>query len=191
MDHDKVQCAGIKVDTGERCTLRTDDSSGYCHKHREQLNRETEYTITKCVNCPISSCAFHEKGPGGLCFFELADSVKDFDEQWKLYQAMRDQLKFNRLLISRMERELSRRDMSNLGTKGDTTNTLMKNHQALVAINGGQMLAFGTFMGWRSDKTDDSKVAERRKSLEKIFAREKEEDKEEEEKRKQADIATV
>jgi hypothetical protein len=192
MNHDKVQCAGVKADTGERCTLRTDDSSGYCHKHREQLNKETEYSLMKCKDCPIRTCSYKGKGPGGLCFFEIADQVKDFDEQWKVYQAMRDQLKFNRLMIGRIERELSRRDLSHLGEEGDTTNTLMKNHQNLVAINGGQLIAFGTFMGWRSDKSDDSKVDERRKSLEKIFAREKEKDKEDEAEKKAVEkIVTV
>jgi len=180
MDKNKVQCAGIKDDTGERCRLRTDDSSGYCHKHREQLNRETEYALMKCKDCPINTCAYAEKAPGGLCFFELADQVKDFDEQWKVYQAMKDQLRFNRLLLNRMERELSRRDFSTIGTKGDTLNTLMKNYQAITAINGGQMVAFGRFMGWASEKSHDREVEDRRKTLDKIFAREKEKDKEDE-----------
>jgi hypothetical protein len=185
MNHDKVQCGGMKVETGERCTLRTDDSSGFCHKHREQLNKETEYAVMKCQNCPINTCAYAMKGPGGLCFFEIADQVKDFDEQWKMYQAMRDTLKFNRTLLGRMERELSRRDFSALGQKGDTLNLLMKNYQALVAINGGQMIQFGVFMGWQKDKSaDDKQVEERRKTLEKIFTREKEKDTEREEEKK-------
>lgn len=181
MNHDKVQCSGMKVDTGERCTLRTDDSSGYCHKHREQLNKETEYAVMKCVNCPIQSCAYAGKGPGGLCFFEIADQVKDFDEQWKMYQAMRDTLRFNRTLLGRMERELSRRDFAHLGEEEDTLDALMKCYKSLVAINGEQMIRFGVFMGWQKDKSaDDKQVEERRKTLEKIFTREKEKDKEKE-----------
>lgn len=131
----------------------------------------------KCQNCPINTCVYAEKAPAGLCFFEVADNVKDFDQQWKVYQAMKDQLKFNRLLLNRMERELSRRDFSHLGTKGDTTNTLMKNYHALIAINGGQMVAFGRFMGWASEKSHDKEVEDRRKTLDKIFTREKEKDK--------------
>lgn len=181
MNKNKVRCSGIKIDTGERCTLRTDDSSGYCHKHREQLNKETEYALMKCQNCPIKTCAYAEKAPGGLCFFEVADNVKDFDEQWKVYHAMRDQLRFNRLLLNRMERELSRRDFANIGTKGDTTNVLMKNYHALIAINGGQMVAFGRFMGWASEKSHDKDVEERRKNLDKIFTREVEKDKKDKE----------
>ena len=182
----------MKIDTGERCTLRTDDSSGFCHKHREQLNKETEYAVMKCSKCPITSCSYAEKGPGGLCFFELADQVKDFDEQWKMYQAMRDTLRFNRTLLGRMERELSCRDFADLGTKGDTTNLLMKNYQALVAINGGQMVQFGVFMGWQKDKSQDNKqVAERRKILEKIFAREKGKDKERENDEKEEKVIDI
>lgn len=173
----KVQCSGVKTDSGERCTLWTRDSSGMCHKHREQLNKETEYALMKCSKCPITTCAYAEIAPGGLCFFEVADTVKDFDEQWKVFQAMKDQLKLNRLLLNRMERELSRRDISLLGTKGDTTNTLMKNYNALMAINGGQLTMFGKFMGWASLESEDDKVADRKKNLTMIFTREKEKDK--------------
>lgn len=180
MNKNKVQCSGVKLDSGERCTLRTDDSSGYCHKHREQLNKETEYALMKCDSCPIKGCAYAFKAPGNICFFEIADNVKDFDEQWKVYQGMKDTLKFNRLLLGRLEREISSRNMSDLGAKGDTTNLLLKNYNMLISINGTQMVLFGKFMGWASEKSEDSKVEDRKKSLKIVFAREKEKDKEDE-----------
>jgi len=185
MNKNKIQCGGIVEATGERCRLRTDDSSGYCHKHREQLNKETEYALMKCQDCPINTCTYSMKGPGGLCFFELADNVKDFDEQWKVYQAMKDQLKFNRLMIGRFEREISRRDLSEMGEKGNTTSLLLKHYNNLMAINGGQIVAFGSFMGHKADKSSDTRVEDRKKKMEKIFAREKEKDKEQEEESEQ------
>ena len=140
----------------------------------------------KCKQCPIvSSCAYTDKGPGGMCYFETSDTIKDFDARWKLIDAMRQMLKNERLLIGRLEKELSRRSLSSMGEEGDTTFLILKMHNYLLGLHGQHLEKFGHFMGWKADGSEDDQQKKKDETLNKVFSREMKKKEEEEEAQKE------
>lgn len=185
---DLVQCRGLKDGTRERCKKRTRDSSGYCKPHRAQINTETEFSILKCAHCPVDDCKYRDHFTEGICYFEVSDTIKDFDEQWKVITAMREVLRNERLIIGRIEREISKRDFSKLGKEGDEITPVLKELKDFTAIHSGHMMMFGKFMGFQAIKSDDEQSKEKAEELKKLMAKEKAKDKKKKELEKEIEV---
>lgn len=168
----RTQCHGIVLETGERCKLMTTDSTGYCPAHRDKRNECTEFAILKCSECPIDECAYRDSGPSGLCYFEMATEVKEFDERWKVVQAMREVLRTHYLLKSRLERALSRCDFQRIGDEGDNTQALLKELNMVANSLAAHLERFGKFMGWDNKPTENNQKEEKQKLMMKILKRE-------------------
>ena len=180
MNRGSTRCHGLIAETGERCRKYTSDSTGFCPQHRQVKSELTEFAILKCSDCPVRDCGYRNKGPSGLCYFEMTNETKDFDDKLKLIQAMRDVLRTEYLMKGRLERELSRKTFDHFGDDDDNTQTLLKEMQSVSNSLASHLERFGKFMGWDKKATSDNAQKEKVKHMMKIMNKEhKDKDKEE------------
>ena len=171
-----VQCRGVSRITGKRCTHNTLDSSGHCKQHRNKPNSDTEYVLLTCKECLIKDCEHRDGFESGLCYFEIADEVKDFDVRWKVQQAMRETLMMERLTLGRLSRIVSQTDLAAIGTKGSNARPLLIEYKQLSNQHVYHLDRFGNFMGYKSEKSEDETQKDKDKTLRTAFKREKKKD---------------
>jgi len=179
----KVQCHGLVAETGERCKRRTSDSSGYCQLHREQYTAESEFGILRCNACPIRNCQYRNTAPKGMCKFELDDDTRDFDTKDKILKSMREIMRTEYTLKNRLERELSRANLSLIGSEedGGRIETLFRLYSGISNSLSVHVERFGKFMGFEAIENIDKAKEKKMKKVEQILKK-KNKQREEEEK---------
>lgn len=166
----KVQCHGLNSE-GKRCQRRTSDSSGYCQLHRDQYTAESEFGILRCNVCPIRNCKYRNTAPKGMCKFELDDDTRDFDTKDKLLKSMRELLRTEYTMMKRLERELSRVNLSTIGTEedGGRIETLYKLYMGFSNSHAVHTERFGKFMGFEAVENIDKAKQKKMKKVEQIL----------------------
>lgn len=171
-----VECRGVSRKTGKKCTRATKDSSGLCKLHRDKPNDDMEFVLLVCKDCQIQDCDHKGELESGLCYFEIADQVKDFDTRWKVQTAMRETLMVERLTLGRLSRIVSQTDLNKIGTKGSNARALLKDFKDLSNQHVYHLDRFGNFMGYKADKSEDETQKDKDKTLTTVFKREKKKD---------------
>ena len=86
---------------------------------------------------------------------------------------MRELMKTEYLLKGRLEREISRRDFSNLGDEADATVELLKTWTTFNTSLAIHMERFGKFMGYEASESTDAAKAKKVEFMEGILKRDK------------------
>ncbi|MHA2023822.1 MAG: hypothetical protein ACTSWQ_09195, partial [Candidatus Thorarchaeota archaeon] len=163
--------------TGDRCKRQTSDSSGYCQLHRDQYSQESEFGILRCKHCPIQNCEMRDTAPKGMCKFELDDETRDFDTKAKVLKAMREVMRTEYTLKGRIERELSRVNLSLIGTEDDTGRIveLFKMYTSVSNSLSVHLERFGKFMGFEAIENVDKSMKKKMEKVDRILNKKKKE----------------
>jgi len=168
----KTQCHGIITETGERCRRVTFDSSKFCQLHRDQFTAESEFGILKCKSCPVKDCIYRDKAPRGMCHFELYDETRDFDTRDKTLKAMREVLRMEYTLKNRLERELSRLNLSMAGTEdteGERIAAVFSMYNSVSNSISKHLEMFGKFQGFEATEPQDESKRKKMEHVERVL----------------------